>query len=450
MAKTPNPYAMTAARKAAWIAAGIPGAENLKVVDDPDDPDDPDDDDDPDDEDDPDEPDEDDPDDDDEDDPDEPIPEPIPQVPSVNYGPDGTGGGSSSIPTGGGDDTLAGPTTGADTGDDTPPGPPRVIGISDPERTGGGGLAGGGAGGGRGGGGRSSPGDWQDMIREGYDFGPGMDLGGGSSSGGGGGGVPASGGGRGVTNQGAEDARLRRQRQEYLEDLKNYRTLDLPGEAVSGVNRLVESYNTAYGEARGANEARYQQLLGITDQTTGQRAADIRREGVEERSDLQQGLARTGLANTTVSPTLTVGSKRREQESLNRLADQMQGTKLGIIERREDQYPDAASMQAALSGLGEGYGGAGVSALYNALGNVQQGGSGGGSAAPAAGGAGLHGAPSRQPAGAPLNETGLGPAMPGVPGLPALPGSESFGADQFTMPGAPTVKRKGGNVFGTL
>ncbi len=147
----------------------------------------------------------------------------------------------------------------------------------------------------------------------------------------------------------------------------------LPQEAVSGVNRLVEEYNKAYGEARSANEARYQQLLDISDQTTGQRGADIRGRSEEVQSDIRQSLARTGLANTTVSPTLTAGVRRQEQESLNRLADEMQGTKLGIIERREDQYPDQAALQSSLSYLGEGYGGGGISALYGALGNVNQG-----------------------------------------------------------------------------
>ncbi|KKL28204.1 hypothetical protein LCGC14_2377490 [marine sediment metagenome] len=147
----------------------------------------------------------------------------------------------------------------------------------------------------------------------------------------------------------------------------------LPQEAIGGVERLVEEYNKAFGEAKGANEARYQQLLGITDETTGQRAADIRSRSLEERSDLEQGLARTGLSNTTVSPTLTAGSRRREESSLNRLADQMQGTKLGIIERREDQYPDLSALQSSLSYLGEGYGGAGISTLFSALGGINQG-----------------------------------------------------------------------------
>lgn len=196
--------------------------------------------------------------------------------------------------------------------------------------------------------------------------------GGGASLGGGGFGGGGLSAGQSRAEEQRQDIRNRQLRQEYLEDLKQSRTLDLPGEAVGGVNRLVEEYNRAFGEAKGANEARYQQLLGISDETTGQRAADIRSRAFEERSDLEQGLARTGLANTTVSPTLTAGSRRREEESLNRLADQMQGTKLGIIERREDQYPDAASLQASLSGLGQGYGGTGVSALYSALGNVRQ------------------------------------------------------------------------------
>ena len=406
-----------------WIKAGIPNAENL-IVD-----------------------------------------EPTPQDPTVNLAPDGTGG-PATLPGGGEDDEQgpedlesspdgpsnlpgipglggsgaggglgtgisAGPTAGAGAGLDPSSGSgPIGGGVTNVTYGGGlagsgasgGGLAGGGGGGGRGGGSGSFTTGQGGLPPSGYDFGPGGDVGGPGQ----GGGTPPQGAIGGFGDLGRD----RRERQEYLEDLKNYRTLDLPDEAVSGVDRLVESYNQAYSEARGANEARYQQLLGITDQTTGQRAADIRSDASEERSDLQQGLARTGLSNTTVSPTLTAGVRRREQESLNRLADQMQGTKLGIIERREDQYPDSASLQASLSGLSEGYGGKGVSALYNALGNVQQGGGGGG-VTPAAG---VYGAPTSQSAaagaaGLPLNESGLAPALPSIP---------TFG------------KQKGGDVFRTL
>jgi hypothetical protein len=131
------------------------------------------------------------------------------------------------------------------------------------------------------------------------------------------------------------------------------------GRASQGaMSRLVNQYNQAYGQARTANERRYQQLLGIADQTTGQRAADIRSDYASRESDIMQNLARLGMANTTVAPTMALGVEREQQSALNRLADQMQGTKLGIIERRTDRYPDANVLTSLASMMGQGGGGA--------------------------------------------------------------------------------------------
>ena len=180
---------------------------------------------------------------------------------------------------------------------------------------------------------------------------------------------------------------------------------ELPGEAVSGMQRLAESYNVAYGQARQANEARYQQMLGIADaetrrrmglqerqlgvldRTTGQRAADIRAEGISREADVMQRLGRTGLAGTSGATTERAGVRRGTQESLSRLADlmgerrigvlgqmaqPMQGAKLGIMERRADPYPDPTAMTGAFGAVGEGYGGSGITAMMNALSRMRQ------------------------------------------------------------------------------
>ena len=131
-------------------------------------------------------------------------------------------------------------------------------------------------------------------------------------------------------------------------------------EAATGLEGMVEQYNTAYAEARSANEARYQQMLGIADQTTGQRAADIRSSHGQQESSMMQGLARQGMAGTTVGSTMKMGIQREQQSSLNRLADQMQGTKLGIIERREDAYPSSDILLQLAQALGQGGGGEGI------------------------------------------------------------------------------------------
>lgn len=146
-------------------------------------------------------------------------------------------------------------------------------------------------------------------------------------------------------------------------------TYNSPSAAVTGgLESLVGNYNQAYGTAKAANEARYQQMLSIADQTTQQRAADVRSDYGNQSANAMQGLARLGMANTTVAPTLQMGVEREKQSALNRLSDQMQQTKLGIIERRTDAYPDASSLQSIIAGVGSQYGqGQGLSTMLQAL-----------------------------------------------------------------------------------
>jgi len=128
---------------------------------------------------------------------------------------------------------------------------------------------------------------------------------------------------------------------------------------------LVNEYNRAYTEAKQANEQRYQQMLGITEQTTGQRAADIRSDYTRQQSSQLQQLARRGLAAPTITASLKHGTQREQQSALNRLADEMQGTKLGIMERREDTYPTTDIIMALAQALGQGGVGMNLSSLGN-------------------------------------------------------------------------------------
>ena len=139
------------------------------------------------------------------------------------------------------------------------------------------------------------------------------------------------------------------------------------GEALTG---LVDQYNVAYGEAKTANEQRYQELLGITDQTSGQRMSDVRADYFGRGADQMQNLARLGMANTTVAPTMRYGNQREMQSALNRTADELQGTKLGIMERRTDEYPEQQQIMALIQALGQGGGGLGA---LSALGNLRLG-----------------------------------------------------------------------------
>lgn len=154
------------------------------------------------------------------------------------------------------------------------------------------------------------------------------------------------------------------------------------GAAGTAMTQLTGEYNRAYQEAKSANEARYQQMLGITSETTGQRGADIRAAYAGQEANLMQTLSRQGMAGTTVAPTMKQGLVRERESALNRLADQMQQTKLGIIERREDKYPDLGLITSLAGLYGQGLGGSGgggaagaggMSQLISGLGNLRMG-----------------------------------------------------------------------------
>jgi hypothetical protein len=146
------------------------------------------------------------------------------------------------------------------------------------------------------------------------------------------------------------------------------------GQAVGGLRGLVGSYNRSWQEARQANEQRYQQLLEIAGQTTGQREADLRSDFASQAGELRQSMAKRGMTGTSAYETLKTGlsqTGQHMQSALNRLADQMQQTKLGIIERRQDPYPDA-SIITSLAGLaGQGGGPGGMGGILGALGGLR-------------------------------------------------------------------------------
>ncbi len=142
-------------------------------------------------------------------------------------------------------------------------------------------------------------------------------------------------------------------------------------QGAGGLSSLVGQYNKAFGEAKSANEQRYQQMLDIINQTTGQRAADIRSQYGQQGSDIMQNLARLGMANTTVAPTMQFGVQREQQSALNRLADELQGTRLGVMERRTDKYPDIGLIATLAQGLGQAGGGGGIGAVLGALGGLR-------------------------------------------------------------------------------
>lgn len=142
------------------------------------------------------------------------------------------------------------------------------------------------------------------------------------------------------------------------------------GESLTG---LVDQYNTAYGEARAANEERYQQIIGISDATVDQRSADIQGAYGNRQADVLQRLARTGLSNTTIAPTMTAGIERDKQAALDRSKQEFAAQRIGVRERREDEYPSSDIIMALVNQFSQGGGGVGAGGIAKALGNLRLG-----------------------------------------------------------------------------
>jgi hypothetical protein len=143
----------------------------------------------------------------------------------------------------------------------------------------------------------------------------------------------------------------------------------------TGLTSLVNAYNMSYDQAKASNQARYNQMLGIADQTTGQRAADITSQYGQQSANSMQNLQRLGMANTTVAPTMNVGIQREKSSALNTLADQMQATKLGIINNygntMQSNLPSSEGMRNLLGAIGNTTGTFGAAAVGTALGGLR-------------------------------------------------------------------------------
>ena len=167
----------------------------------------------------------------------------------------------------------------------------------------------------------------------------------------------------------AAKARLDANTRMYVADREN----PLPENITdtSGIESLIDNYNQAYGEAKASNEQRYQQALGILNQNTGQRLADVRSDAGGEKSKIFQNLARSGLGGSSVGNVEAAGVDRRMNEELNRTSDALAGSRAGLIERREDTYPDQGGLMGLISGMMSGQGSKGLTNLSKTLGVIK-------------------------------------------------------------------------------
>lgn len=168
-------------------------------------------------------------------------------------------------------------------------------------------------------------------------------------------------------------ANLDEQIRQYNTEQNARRTSAIQGG--EGLVNLVNEYNRSYAQARYDYEQRYNQMLGIADSTTSQQQADVRAQYAGQRSTGMQKLQRLGMANTSLTSSMQQGLQRGESDSLNRLADTMQQTKLGIIGSKKTAQELAPSRDMILAALAQAQGASGSfgGQLTKALGALDQG-----------------------------------------------------------------------------
>lgn len=146
--------------------------------------------------------------------------------------------------------------------------------------------------------------------------------------------------------------------------------LSSPALSSKQVRRLMAAYEQANAQAKAANEARYQQILGgyndrmsdvmtLWEKLGAQEGADIRQRWQKTANQQQQDFVRRGLVGTSVLPSMRAGVTTNMNADLARLAESLTaqrasaltgltGDRLAFMERREDEYPDYTQMLSLL------------------------------------------------------------------------------------------------------
>jgi len=150
--------------------------------------------------------------------------------------------------------------------------------------------------------------------------------------------------------------------------------LNIPSPAATRREKLTEEYQTAYNEAKAANEARYQEILAgyrtrygtamtglgtsraeITGKLASNRAevlsglqglgeeelAGIGRRYTRERASTAQQLISSGLHSTTVAPAVQAGVTRREGYAVGEAQERLRRERLGYVSQLGAQELEA-------------------------------------------------------------------------------------------------------------
>ena len=125
-------------------------------------------------------------------------------------------------------------------------------------------------------------------------------------------------------------------------------------EAGASARRLAAQAQTASDEATAANESRYQEILSGYGISRDAEAADIRSDWQGQATQGDQDLISSGLAGTTVRPTMRAAYQRGETADLGRLNERVRRDRLGFMERRTDAYPNQGLLAQIMASIGAG------------------------------------------------------------------------------------------------
>ena len=146
------------------------------------------------------------------------------------------------------------------------------------------------------------------------------------------------------------------------------------GKAEANIAQLKAEYEKAFNEAKTANEQRYGEILGGFDTLYSDTMSGLEGMGEVARKDVNssynkafsqsmQGLVNSGMANSTVVPSVTLTNARQRNDAVNSLNEMLRrerlgymnnitNSKLGFMERREDTYPDTNLYASLMNNYG--------------------------------------------------------------------------------------------------
>jgi hypothetical protein len=146
------------------------------------------------------------------------------------------------------------------------------------------------------------------------------------------------------------------------------------GKSEANIASLKSEYEKAYNEAKTANETRYGQILGGYDTLQNDTMAGLDGMGTQARRDVNtsydkaysnslQGLINSGMANSTILPSVSNVNATQRSDATGRLNETLRREKLGymnditnnklsFMERRTDSYPDVGLYTSLMNNQG--------------------------------------------------------------------------------------------------